>query len=151
MALVNVAKKIEKKRDELGLGENERVLAACTTNPKGTMKRLAIGGAVGAIVAHRAGGRGDNADTGLAERYADHQSFLVVTDQRLLQIGVSTLTGKPKQVSGQWQRSEIAQIAVEDGRLAYPMTITFVDGSGVQVEGARGTNPSALAEVIGTN
>ena len=89
MPLVNVVKKIEKAADTLGLRPGEQVQAACTTNPKGTVKRMAFvqgGGLVGAAIAAATDKGGDadeaaaNAAGKLAARYPGGQLFLVVTD-----------------------------------------------------------------------
>ena len=56
MALINVMKKVQKAGDKLGLLPGEEVLAACTTNPTGTVKRMTavqLGGVVGAVIAAR--------------------------------------------------------------------------------------------------
>ena len=80
----------------------------------------------------------------MADRFVAGQNALVLTDQRLLLAKMSALTGKPKTIVAQWDRTEVAQVSVEETRLAYPMTITFADGSVVDVEGAKGTDPRSL-------
>ena len=56
MALVNVQKKIRKSAAKLGLAPGEEIRGACTTNPTGSVTRMAIGagvgGAVGAATCH---------------------------------------------------------------------------------------------------
>ncbi|MEM7094226.1 MAG: hypothetical protein AAF567_14585 [Actinomycetota bacterium] len=149
--LNNVVKKVEKRRDELGIVRGEDVHAACTTNPKGTVARMTatqLGGVAGAVIA---GKRGDgvSSDTeGLAARFVDGQNYVVLTSHRMLLFGVSTWTGKPTDLKAQWNRADVAQITVEEGRLAYPMTIVFSDGSAVRIEGAKGTNPKSLAAAL---
>ncbi len=148
MALINVVKKIEKARSGLGMASGETILAACTTNPKGTMKRgmaAGLGGVVGAAIAARGSGSEASAPAGLAERFVPGQNALVLTDQRLFLANLSALTGKPKEVVAEWTRAELASITVEETKLAYPMTITFADASTVEVEGAKGTDPRSLA------
>jgi len=101
MALINVVKKIEKARTGLGIAADETIVAACTTNPKGTMKRgvaLGIGGVVGAAIATRGTASSDAQESGLAERFVPGQNALVLTDQRLVLASLSALTGKPKAV-----------------------------------------------------
>ena len=149
MALINVVKKIEKARGSLGVPADEQIVAACTTNPKGTMKRsvaVGLGGAVGAAIAAR-GGKSDGAATnapGLADRFVAGQNALVLTDRRLLLAKLSALTGKPKEVVAEWARADVAAISVEETRLSFPMTITFADATVVEVEGAKGTDPRSL-------
>lgn len=149
MALVNVKKKVEKSAEKIGVRPGEVVEGGCTTNPSGTMKKMLskeLGGVVGAAIA----GRGETApaDGGLAERFPKGQHFLVVTDQRLFAASVSSLTGKPKEIVAEWNRAEVETIVVEDGKLAQPMTIAFADGTAVQVEGAKGSDPSAFGQLF---
>ena len=148
MALINVVKKIEKARSGLGMQPGESIVAACTTNPKGTMKRgvaVGIGGVVGAALATRGSANAGTADSGLAERFVPGQNALVLTDQRLFLANLSALTGKPKAIVAEWTRAEVAAISVEENKLSYPMEITFADGSTVDFEGAKGTDPRSLA------
>ena len=152
MALINVVKKIEKARTNLGMEASESVVAACTTNPKGSMKRslaVGLGGVVGAAIAGRNGSSAETTEAaaadGMADRFVAGQHALVLTDKRLFLASLSALSGKPKAVVAAWDRADVAQISVEETKLAYPMTITFADGSAVVVEGAKGTDPRALA------
>lgn len=151
MQLNNVVKKVTKAADKLGLEPGEEIRAACTTNPKGTMKRAVgggVGGVVGAVVAGR-GDRGGPEGGGLAERFPAGQHHLVLTDRRLLACSTSALSGKPKEVAAQWALAEVASITTEPGKLAIPMTIGFVDGSTVAIEAARGTGPDTLPAAFG--
>ncbi len=153
MPLVNVVKKIDKARNELGIDTNERVLAGCTTNPKGTVSRMTakqLGGVVGALVADRVA-RVDDSDvatSGLASAFVAGQNFLVLTDQRMLLVKMGAMTGKAKELVASWDRSDLADVIVEEGRLAYPMTIVFGDGSAVKVEGAKGSDPKSLVAAL---
>lgn len=149
MALVNVKKKIEKSAANLGMRPEEIVIAGCTTNPSGTMKKMLareLGGAVAGALA----GRSDatSVDGGSAARFPDGQHFLVLTNERLFAAKVSALTGKPKEIVADWYRSEVESIIVEDGKLAKPLTIIFTDGTAVQVEGAKGSDPAALGTAM---
>ena len=149
MALVNVKKKIEKKAEALGI--TEEVHAACTTNPSGTMKRMLareLGGAVAAAASGRTA-TVTNPDQGMASQFAKGQHFLVLTADRLLLTDVSTWTGSPKKIVTEWARRDVQAIQVDKGRMAAPLMIAFSDGTAVEVEGAKGTNPGALAEAFG--
>lgn len=151
MPLVNVKKKVEKaKADNTGIRPDEAVLAGCTTNPAGTMKKMVakeLSGAVGAIAASRSGAQGAvPSGDGMAERFVSGQNFVVLTDQRLLLIKMSTMTGKPKELLAEWNHADVASITVEKGTFACPFTIMFSDGSGVQVEGAKGSDPHSVEE-----
>ena len=149
MALVNVVKKVNKKAQSLGIAE--QVVAGCTTNPTGTMKR-SVAGSVGGLVGVAAAGgfSSDPSDDrpGLAAGFPKGRHFLVLTDSRLLVTSVSVLSGAPKEIVAEWPRTDIAEITVETGRLASPLTISFTDGSAVEVEGAKGTNPESLPEAF---
>ena len=150
MQLNNVVKKVTKAADRLGLQPGEEVRAACTTNPKGTMKRSVaggVGGVAGALLAGRADGGGANGG-GLAERFPTGQHYLVLTDRRLLACSVAALSGKPKELAADWPLDQVAGIGTDKGRLALPMTITFGDGSSVSLEAARGTGGETLAEAL---
>ena len=150
MALVNVKKKIEKSADKVGLRPGEVVIAACTTNPSGTMKKMLakeLGGVIGGALADRPGAA-TSVEGGSADRYPSGQHFLVLTNERLFAASLSSLTGKPKEVVAQWQRDEVSTIIVEDGKMSMPLTVAFCDGTAVQVEGAKGTDPGSLAEAI---
>ncbi|NNE72698.1 MAG: hypothetical protein HKN26_03470 [Acidimicrobiales bacterium] len=151
MALVNVKKKIEKAADDLGLRSGETVLAACTTNPSGTMTRMLsreLGGALTAAVAGKVGGSVQNPDEGMASEFVDGQNFLALTSERLLLVKVGVWTGKAKELLAEWPRTDVAAIQVDSGRLAHPLIIAFSDGTAVQVEGAKGTDPGAVADAF---
>lgn len=147
MALINVKKKIEKARETIGLDDDEVVLAACTTNPAGTVKRMMareLGGAIGSAVAGR-DSDGESVHGGAADAFVDGQHFVALTDKRLLLVKVGTMTGKAKELLAAWPRDEVAAIVVDDGRMALPFTIAFTDGTAVGVEGAKGTDPRSVA------
>lgn len=152
MALINVKKKIEKSAEKIGLTADEVVVAACTTNPKGTIKRMMVrelgGVAAAAVTASKGGGAAEaTIDEGTAAAaFPSGQRFLALTNKRLITCPVSALSGKPKPVDAAWERAQIASVEIEKGRMASPLTITFVDGSLVEIEGAAGTDPGALAE-----
>lgn len=147
MALINVKKKIEKAAGSLGIAEP--IEAACTTNPSGTMKRMVgaqVGGAIGAALTAR-GGSADP-ETGMAAQFPTGQHFLVLTSSRLILTKVGAMTGKPKEIVAEWPRADVVGIEIEKGKMADALTIGFSDGTVVQVEGAKGTNPAALAEAF---
>ncbi len=149
MALVNVKKKIEKSAEKLGLGPDETVIAGCTTNPSGTMKKMLtkeLGGVIASSIAGQAAEA--DVDTGSAARFPTGQLFLVLTSERLFAAKLSAMTGKPKEIVAEWSRSEVEAIIVEDGKLSMPVTIVFSDGTAVQIEGAKGSDPAALGTAM---
>ncbi|MEZ5376735.1 MAG: hypothetical protein R2733_09520 [Acidimicrobiales bacterium] len=152
MALVNVKKKVEKAADKLGLRSGEVVVAGCTTNPKGTIKHMIgreVGGVVGAAIAGRSSSPTAAPTEGtLGSRFPSGQRFLVLTDQRVFTCTLSAMTGSPKAIDAEWQRTEIVSVTMEKGRMASPLTIVFADGSAVEVEGAMGSDPASLADAF---
>jgi predicted amino acid dehydrogenase len=147
VALVNVKKKIEKASDKLGFSPGESVVAACGTNPKGTVNKMfarEMGGLAGSAAAGKTG-KATESEAGLASRFPAGQMNLVLTDRRLFVASVSAMSGKPKEVVAEWDRSDVVDIHIEKGLLASPLSITFSDETVVLIEGAKGTNPAALA------
>ncbi len=153
MQLNNVKKKIEKAGGKVGIGADEQVLAACTTNPSGTMTRMMakeLGGVLGAIAADRRQAGQDDAEqvSGLSDRFPTGQLYLVVTDRRLLTFSVAAMSGKPKELKAEWPIGEVLGITTEPGKLAVPMAVAFADGTAVQIEAARGTGAETLPEAM---
>ncbi len=151
MAMINVKKKVEKSASKLGLAPGETVIEACSTNPSGSVKKMVgmqLGGAVGAAIAAKRGNDVEQDDEGLAGRFPTGRLFLVLTDQRLFVASMGAMSGNPKELLAEWSRDEVADITVEKGRLASPLTVTFSDGSSAEVDGAKGTNPAGLAEAF---
>lgn len=150
MAIINIKKKIEKNAAKLRI--DEPVLAACTTNPTGTISRMMTRelGAVGAAVAggHRSATEAVDAEHGMAAQFPNGQHFLVLTEQRVLLTDVSLWTGSPKKIVAEWPREAVVALQVDKGRMAAPLTVAFADGTAVQVEGAKGTDPGSLAEAF---
>lgn len=149
MALINITKKVAKAAGRLGI--DERVEAACTTNPTGTMKVMLakeLSGLAGAAIASRGGSTGatatDTALAGMADAFPTGRCFLTLTEHRLLAISMSAMTGGPKTIVAEWHRTDVAALIVEKGALAAPLQIAFADGTAVVVEGAKGTDPGGL-------
>ena len=111
MALINVKKKIEKASDKLGIGPDETVLAACTTNPAGTMKRMMARELGGAVASAFAGSTETiTSGHGLADSFPNGQMFVAVTDRRVLLAAMNAFTGRPKQLITEYRRDQIADI-----------------------------------------
>ena len=153
MALINITKKVTKAAGKLGI--DETVEAACTTNPAGTMKVMLakeLTGLAGAVMASRSGSgeamSTGNAVAGMADAFPSDRCFLALTQHRLLAISMSAMTGGPKQIIAEWPRADVAALVVEKGTLAAPLQIAFSDGTAVQVEGAKGTDPGGLARAF---
>ncbi|MCP3912756.1 MAG: hypothetical protein GY713_17580 [Actinomycetia bacterium] len=148
MAFISIKKKVERSADKLGIAEP--VIAACTTNPSGTMKRMLsreLGGITGAAVAGLTEATTD-AETGLASGYSNGQNFMVLTRQRLIVTSASVMSGKPEEIVAEWLRGQVVDIQVDSGTISAPLTIAFADSTAVQVEGAKGTDPASLATAL---
>ncbi|MFA9565824.1 MAG: hypothetical protein ACERLM_14125 [Acidimicrobiales bacterium] len=153
MALVNVQKRIRKAAAKLGLAPGEEIRGACTTNPTGSVTRMAIGagvgGAVGAATAAAVTMDAPPHSTGgMADAYPEGQMFLAVTSQRVIVCPVAQMSGKPKEIAAEWPIEDVAGIAVEKGKLAHPTTIRFSDGSAAMVEAARGSGAEKVATLF---
>ena len=66
---------------------------------------------------------------------------MIVTD-------VSTMTGSPKSILAEYPKDAVIAVEVEKGLAAMPLNIAFSDGTAVQVEGAKMSNPAGLAELF---
>ncbi len=151
MALVNVQKKIRKSAAKLGLAPGEEHRGACTTNPTGSVTRMAIGtgvgGAVGAAVATATAVDTPTAE-GMAAGYPEGQMFLAVTSQRVIVCPVAQMSGKPKEIAAEWPIRDVTGISVEKGKLAHPTTIRFRDGSTALIEAARGSGVESVTSLF---
>ena len=141
MALVNVQKKIRKSAAKLGLAPGEEIRGACTTNPTGSVTRMAIGAGVGGAV-------GTAAVRGLAAGYPVGQMFLAVTSQRVIVCPVAQMSGKPKEIAAEWPIHDVPGISAEQGKLAPPTTIRFRDGSIATLEAARGSGVESVTSLF---
>ena len=143
----DVAKKFEKRRDELGFAPGEQVLAGCMTNPKAAVG-LAVGGLVGAAVqaAVEKRSQGDPG-TGLAAAWPQRgRQLMAITTERVVVASMSAWSGRPKDVVAQWSNAEITAFDVERKATSYPFAITFADGSVAASEGGKGTGADGLAD-----
>ncbi len=142
MALVNVQKKIRKSAAKLGLAPGEEIRGACTTNPTGSVTRMAIGAGVGGAVGTAPTVRG------LAAGYPVGQMFLAVTSQRVIVCPVAQMSGKPKEIAAEWPIHDVTGISAEKGKLAHPTTIRFRDGSIAEIEAARGSGVESVTSLF---
>ncbi len=149
MPLNNVIKKFEKSRDKVGIPPDEQILAACMTDPKAVVG-MAIGGVAGAAVQSAIDKkRGDRSTTdGLAAGWPTGRHLLAITSRRVVVCRMSAMTGKPKDVVVEWPHSDIAAFEIEKKATGYPFSITFVDGSVANGEGARGTGADELGDTV---
>ncbi len=151
MALVDIAKKIDKARDKLGIPADEEILVACTANPRGTVGAIALGGVAGAAIKSKVDKRkAEAAGEGIAGSWPGGRNLLAITSKRLILCKMSAMSGKPTEMSASWPHSEIALIEVEKGKTAYPFSVVFTDGSVAQAEGAKASGADRLGEVAAT-
>ena len=149
MPLVDIAKKIEKSRDKLGIAPNEQILMACMSNPRGTVAAIAAGGMVGAAIRAKVDKNAVQAQGGgHAAAWPGGRNMLAITSERLVLCAMSTLSGKPTSISASWPHAAIAGIEVESAATRYPFTVVFVDGTMAQAEGAKGSGADQLPAVV---
>ena len=151
MALVDVAKKIDKARDKLGLPADEEILAACMANPRGTVGAMAVGGLAGAAIRAKIDKRAaEAADAGVAISWPGGRNMLAITSKRLVLFKMSVMSGKPTEISAAWPHADVAMIEVTKGKTAYPFSVVFQDGSVAHGEGAKASGADRLGEVAAT-
>ena len=148
MALVDIAKKIEKARGTLGIAGDEEILVACTANPRGTVGAMALGGVAGAVIKSKVEKRkAEAAGEGMATSWPGGRHLLAITSKRLLLCKMSAMTGKPTEISASWPHADISMFEVEKGKTAYPFSVFFTDGSIAKGEGAKASGADRLDEV----
>ena len=151
MAMVDTAKKIDKARERLGIPDDEEILAACMANPRGTVGAMALGGLAGAAIRSKVDkNAAEAADGGLAGTWPGGRNMLAITSKRLVLCNMSTMSGKPTEISASWPHGDIALIQVEKAKTAYPFSVVFDDGSIAQGEGAKGSGAADLGAVAST-
>lgn len=96
-----------------------------------------LGGIVGAAVAQRAqtkrqdaiGGTASSPDEGIAATLPNPPQILAVTNERLLFLSRSAMSGKPKKLEHAINRGEVAGVEVDEKKLAAGIIVRFVDES----------------------
>jgi hypothetical protein len=130
---------VDKIRPKVGevMGDSEQLLGAIRTMPRGSTMGIAVGGAVGAVVANRQAKKAQAAhpEESVAARWPQVRSAVALTNQRLL-IFDYTFMGKPKDLVGEVPLDQVASLSVDKGVLN-KVTFGFTDGSGTQVECAK--------------
>ena len=128
--------KLQGKAAEV-MGSGESLLAAIRTVPRGTTMGMALGGAVGAVVADRQAkkGKGQELEGSIAAGWPAERSAVGLTDQRLL-IFNYTFMGKPKDLIGQVRLDQVSSLEVDKG-VVNKVRFSFNDGSSTQLEVAK--------------
>ncbi len=150
--MADFTKKVEKERERL-LQPGEQVLGATMIQPKGAFKKQAIaggvGGAVGALVAHKMTEKSGNGATGLASGMPAKRLVAIVTDQRVLVVAMGSMLNSLKDVAASWPRTHVAGIdLVDEGKLVNVLDFRFADGTSVLVESVRAGNPRSVVEAF---
>lgn len=148
--MVDIAKKVNKKSDLLERGE--KALAATTLMKKGQFKKSVAAGAIGGVVGHLAAARmnkGDQdvVDGSMADAFPQMpQSILALTNQRWILFEQSTMSGGPKDIVDTWPHDSIQRVDMEKGKLMSRLTLTFSDGSTVELEAPKANKPGKLVD-----
>jgi hypothetical protein len=125
------------------LQPGEQVVAGMFVQPLGSSSRMvgaATGGLVGAALASKLRTKDDGtlvSDTGSAASLPDQKLAIGLTDRRLLVYSFGGLMGKPKELLTSLDRSALAGVDVQNGKLANRVTLVFADGSGKMYEAPR--------------
>ncbi len=149
--MVDVAKKVRKQGGGF-LHPGEEVVAATVVNPVGSFKKNvafgAVGGLVGAAVGSAISKKQDTPEAGTAAGSfpLDKNRLLALTDQRWLLFELGTMSGKIKDLVGEWPHGHIASLSGEKGRMTTVITLEFADGSTAKVEAVKGVKPEVLIE-----
>ena len=128
------------------LQPGESVHAAVFLQPCGTMGGAVakgVGGIVGKALADKFGADGDEtlgSDSGIAARVGDAPLVLALTNQRLLVMGYSQLSGKPKNVTASFSRTDLVTVQTEKQKASYHVVARFSDGTAREYEAPRLAN-----------
>jgi len=148
MAMVDIAKKIDKARGKLGLPADEEILVAFMANPRGTIGAAAVGGVVGIAIRAKVDKRAaEAAGGGIAASWPGGRNMMAITSKRLVLCKMSAMSGKPTEISASWPHADIAGFEIEKGKTAYPFSVVFSDGSVAQGEGGKGSGADRAGEV----
>jgi hypothetical protein len=106
----------------------------------GAMVSRSVGGIVGAAVVSKLRTKDDGSlvsDSGSAAMLPNTKLLVGLTDQRLLVYNFGGLMGKPKDLVAALDRSALAGVDVQDGKLTKRVTLVFTDGTGRVYEAPR--------------
>ena len=148
--MVDIAKKVNKKHELLQQGET--ALAATTLMKKGQFKKSVTAGAIGGVVGHLAAQRMNNGDEPVADGSMAGgfpqlpQSILALTNRRWILFEQSAMSGGPKGIVSTWDHGAIASVGVEAGKLMSTLTLSFTDGSAVELETPKANKPARLVD-----
>lgn len=148
MPLYNIKKKLNKAASRLGLPSGEEVIAACMTFPYGHKRKAMVRGAVGSV-AVMMNSTDSTAHTGDAAKMPDGQHFIGVTPTRLIATTVKSVSTNPKELVAEWPIEDVHNITVERHAPASEVTVHFIDGSVLQLDGMHGSGAADLHNILG--
>jgi len=151
--MVDFAKKVRNKAADMLL-PGEQVLAACPVQPVGKFAKQVAFGAVGGLAGAAIGARVGKGDTATIEAGTAADLFpagnviLAVTDQRVIAFEQGSVSGNPKKVGAEWQRSQVVSMSLEKKKLTFVAELIFADGSIATGEVIKGAKPEKFAAVL---
>lgn len=127
---------------------DERLVAACLAQPKGTARRQLTGGVVGAIGGLKSARRAATDPTDcIAHRFPSRRIAIAVTDRRLLVYGQDTRS-RPRDLLLSLPLADVATATLGSALMTLPLTLGFVDGSTIDLEAGRATGAADVVEAI---
>ncbi|MCA1703097.1 MAG: hypothetical protein LC808_07435 [Actinobacteria bacterium] len=120
------------------LQPGENVIAAIRTQPRGASTGMAVGGALGAVIAGRqaAKGRQGLGEGALAQRWPTGRFAVGLTPNRILTYSYTAM-GKPKEMTSEFPLSQIRSIELDKRKIANGVIFGFSDDSSAEVECAK--------------
>jgi hypothetical protein len=144
MPVYNINKKVTKAASRLGFAPGEELVAACITFPAGHKLKSAIRMGAGGVASMTEG----SATRGLASRMPGGRNHLAVTTYRLIATTVVGPNIKPGEISAAWSVDEVVSISVQRKWAASAISITFVDGSVLVLDGMHLSGAVSLNNAI---
>ena len=150
--------KLVTKAVQSDLGPTESVQAGVFVQAGGFASRAMgreLGGIVGTAVAQRAqtkredaiGGTDSSPDEGIAATLPNPPQILALTNQRLLFLSRSALSGKPKRLVHSIPREQLTAVDVDEKKLAAGLILRFSDDSFVYYDAPKvGNDPRPFVE-----
>jgi hypothetical protein len=129
------------------LEAGEQFLGGVRVNQKGMTTGAALGGLVGAAVAHRAA-KGQREAQRAAGLPALTQMAFGLTDRRVLIFSRSAMSGKPKAFVAALALDDVVGIDFEPAMLLPKLSISFHDGNVARFEAVRIDEPEAFANAL---
>ncbi len=153
---MNMVKKVMKAK-KTGLNEGEQVLAAISVNDDGAIMKAAVSGGVGGLLGIFVGSKmqkkTDTKADGLTESDMSKmaprgQSFIAVTDNRILFYSFAAMSGNAKELVAELKRGDIQIEDVTKGKVASRVVFSFSDGGRRAFDVPRMNDVEALRAVL---